>query len=268
MLVMFCSFRNDLKQTIMAYMGYVTGFHAIEEYIKSGASCQSLLMAKPGPRAQKLVELALNHKIRIDRVGTADLDKITSDHRGIVLEITDNDSSDFTSLNEFLKSLGDRQNALVLILDEITDPHNYGAILRSCDQFAVDLVVCRRRRTAKNAPIITQTSAGASAWVKNAEEANLVRAVEQLKEHHFWVFGADMDGKNVFELDLRGRITLVLGGETGLSRLLKERCDGIAAIPSYGRLDSLNVSVAAGILLYEVKRQNILGLGKKTDIKS
>ena len=237
-------------------MGYLSGFHAIEERIKSGVPCGPLLMAKPGPRARELVDLALSNKIRVDRVGTADLDRLAPDHKGIVLETAETDvGSGIVSLESFLETLADRRNALVLLLDEITDPHNYGAILRSCDQFAVDLVVSRRRRNAKNAPIIAQTSAGASAWVKCAEESNLARAVELLKENNFWVYGAHMDGNKVYNLKLSGRVALIMGGEAGLSRLLRERCDDIAAIPTQGRIDSLNVSVAAGILLYEVKRQ-------------
>ena len=201
------------------------------------------------------MELALAHNIRVTRVGTADLDRLDPDHRGIILETGDITDSPVITLESFLETLGGTQNALVLILDEITDPHNYGAILRSCDQFAVDLVVSRRRRSAKNASVIAQTSAGAVNWVKSAEEGNLVRAVEMLKKNQFWVYGADMDGQKVYDLDLRGRVALIMGGEAGLSRLLRENCDGIAAIPGKGRIDSLNVSVAAGILLYEVNRQ-------------
>jgi len=246
-------------------VGYLSGFHAIEELIKSGIPCGPLLVAKPGPRARELVDFALAHRIRVDRVGTADLDRLAPDHRGIVLETTgDTASSGIITLEDFFVTLGDRQNALVLILDEITDPHNYGAILRSCDQFAVDLVVSRRRRNAKNAPVIAQTSAGASAWVKCAEEGNLARAVEQLKENNFWVYGADMNGCKVYDLELSGRIAIIMGGEAGLSRLLHERCDGIAAIPTQGRIESLNVSVAAGILLYEVNRQRFCGSRQKT----
>ena len=244
-------------------MGYLSGFHAIEEYIKSDVPCGPLLVAKPGPRARELVDLALAHKIRVDRVGTADLDRLAADHRGIVLETSDSTAASAEiSLENYLAGLDGRKNALVLILDEITDPHNYGAILRSCDQFAVDLVVSRRRRSAKNSPVIAQTSAGASAWVKCAEEGNLARAVELLKENNFWVYGADMNGQKVYDLELTGRVAIILGGEAGLSRLLRERCDGIAAIPANGRIDSLNVSVAAGILLYEVTRQRSSG-GKK-----
>jgi len=245
-------------------VAYLSGFHAIEEQIKSGTPCGPLLVAKPGPRARELAELAAVHRIRVERVGTAELDRLAPDHRGIALETADSAvSGSTTTVEDFLAALGDRPDSTILILDEITDPHNYGAILRSCDQFAVDLVVSRRRRNAKNAPVISQTSAGASAWVRNAEEGNLVRAVELLKEQNFWVYGADMDGQRIYDLDLRGRIALVIGGEAGLSRLLRERCDGIAAIPCHGRLDSLNVSVAAGILLYEVSRQKVQAGQKK-----
>jgi 23S rRNA (guanosine2251-2'-O)-methyltransferase len=243
-------------------MAYLSGFHAIEERIKSGAPCGPLLVAKPGPRARELMDLAAAKKIRIDRVGAAGLDRLAPDHRGIVLEVEDGGASAAVTLENFLAGLGERRDALVLVLDEITDPHNYGAILRSCDQFAVDLVVSRRRRSAKNAPIIARTSAGASAWVPDAEEGNLVRAVELLKEQHFWIYGADMDGKAVHSLDLTGRTALVMGGEGGLSRLLRERCDGIVSVPCKGRVDSLNVSVAAGILLYEVSRQRGFGTAR------
>ncbi|MDR2144782.1 MAG: 23S rRNA (guanosine(2251)-2'-O)-methyltransferase RlmB [Treponema sp.] len=236
-------------------MTYITGFHAIEEHIKSGAK-GPLLTARPGPRARELVNLAVSRKIRVDQVGTADLDRLAPGHRGVALESAGRPETPVpVSMEDFFAKLGERPDALVVILDEITDPHNYGAILRSCDQFGADLVVSRRRRSAKNAPIVAQTSAGASAWVPNVEEGNLARALELLKENGFWIYGADMDGSPVWELDLSGRAAIVIGGEAGLSRLLKERCDAIAAIPCRGRVDSLNVSVAAGVLLYETRRQ-------------
>ena len=243
-------------------MIYLTGFHAIEERIKSGAATGPLLVAKAGPRARELVSQAAARKIRVDRVGTHDLDRLAPDHRGIALALDEagpGRSGDL-SLEDYLAGLGDRAAALAVILDEITDPHNYGAILRSCDQFGVDLVITRHRRIAKHAGTIAQTSAGAAAWVPVTETANLGRAVEDLKEAGFWVYGADMAGEPVYRRDLRGRTALILGGEgTGLSRLLREQCDALVAIPSEGRLDSLNVSVAAGVLLYEILRQRETG---------
>jgi len=240
-------------------MIYLTGFHAIEERIRSGRPCGSLLVAKPGPRAKELTVLANEQKIRLNRVGTVELDRIAPDHRGLALEVAESSLEMDVSLEDFLDDLGKdgkNRDALVVVLDEITDPHNYGAILRSCDQFAVDLVLSRHRRTAKHADIIAKTSAGALAWVPQAETANLPRAVDELKEAGFWIYGAGMDGEDVYSRDLRGLTAIVLGGEgTGISRLLRESCDAMIAIPSFGRVDSLNVSVAAGVLFYEVMRQ-------------
>ena len=244
-------------------MNYLTGFHAIEERIKSDKAenrfCGPLLLAKAGPRAREIVSLAVSCKIRIERTGTFELDRIAPDNRGIALAVEDifKNSADI-SLDKFLNELGDRKDALVLILDEITDPHNYGAILRSCDQFGVDLVISRNRRTAKHADVISKTSAGAASWVPQAETANLVRAAEQLKNAGFWLYGADMEGESVYKINLKGRTAVVLGSEgTGISRLLKEHCDGMAGIPSLGKIDSLNVSVAAGVFLYEIQRQRM-----------
>ena len=243
-------------------MNYLTGFHAIEERIKSAGStgqCGPLLVAKAGPRARELVSLAVSCRIRVDRVGAFELDRLAPDNRGVALTVEDIGRSGFVmSVEEFINGLGDRKEALALILDEITDPHNYGAILRSCDQFGVDLVISRSRRNAKHADVISKTSAGAVSWVPQTETPNLVRAAGQLKDAGFWLYGADMHGEPVHKIDLRGRTALVLGGEgTGISRLLKEYCDGMAGIPVKGRIDSLNVSVAAGVLLYEVQRQRM-----------
>jgi len=237
-------------------MTYLTGFHAIEERIKSGHACGPLLVAKAGPRAKEIVSLAVEKKIRLERTGTFDLNGLAPDNRGIALQVEDDDGRADISLENFIAGLGERRDALVLILDEITDPHNYGAILRCCDQFGVDLVLGRNRRSAKNAEVLSRTSSGAVSWVAQAEAPNLVRAMEDLKEAGFWIYGADMQGEPVYKKDLSGRVALVLGSEgSGISRLLRERCDGMVGIPSSGRIDSLNVSVAAGVLLYEVRRQ-------------
>ena len=237
-------------------MAYLTGFHVIEERLKAAGSVGPLLVAKAGPRAREIIALAVEHKVRVERVGTFDLDRLAPDHRGIVLQVESVDSGVALSLEDFVNGLGEKANALVVILDEITDPHNYGAILRSCDQFGVDLVLTRRRRIAKYAEVISKTSAGATAWVPVAEVSNLPRAVADLKDAGFWVYGADMSGEAVYTKDLKGRVALILGGEgAGISRLLRETCDALVAIPTQGRLDSLNVSVAAGVLFYEVTRQ-------------
>ncbi|MDR3325643.1 MAG: 23S rRNA (guanosine(2251)-2'-O)-methyltransferase RlmB [Spirochaetaceae bacterium] len=239
-------------------MAYLTGFHAIEEHIRSGGSAQALLVAKAGPRAQEIVRLAVQKHIRIDRVGAHDLDRISQNHRGIALETPNPPDRRDVSLESFLENLDAKQNWTVVILDEITDPHNYGAIIRSCDQFGVDLVLTRNKRIAKQTDAAAKASAGAVAWVPHIEVPNLPRAVGALKQAGFWMYGADMTGEPVWTKNMTGRCAVVFGGEgSGLSRLLSENCDALVALPCLGHVDSLNVSVAAGAILYEITRQRM-----------
>jgi len=160
-----------------------------------------------------------------------------------------------STLESFLETF-DKDNGMVVILDGITDPHNYGAILRSCDQFSSDLVIIPSRRTASETPVVTRVSAGAVNYVDVAVVTNISRVIKQLKNIGFWIYGADMGGTSCQELDLKGRVAIVMGSEgSGMHQKVKESCDGIVSIPTTGNVDSLNVSVAAGILMYEVKRQ-------------
>lgn len=237
-------------------MAYLTGFHAIEELIRSGKAKGPLLVANAGPRARTIMSLATDNKIRIDRVGEHELNRLAPGNRGIALYVEGKEQSNETTVQDFLAGLEEGQDVLVVVLDGITDPHNYGAILRSCDQFGVDLVIVANRRSAKDAEVVSKTSAGAVAWVPLAVVSNLVRSVELCKDAGFWVYGADMKGDAVYQKDLSGRTVLIMGSEgSGISRLLKETCDGMISIPTSGQVDSLNVSVAAGVLLYEARRQ-------------
>ncbi|GMO48643.1 MAG: 23S rRNA (guanosine(2251)-2'-O)-methyltransferase RlmB [Termitinemataceae bacterium] len=249
-------------------MIYLTSFHAIEEQIRvyqtqgRPASSAALLCAKPGPRAREIADLARSCGILIKRVGTHDLDRIKSDHKGMIMELEELDaSSNMESVEDFLalmetEEYQNKKNISILILDEITDPHNFGAILRSCDQFEVDVVITRNKRTAKHSDVIAASSAGAAAWVPVISVPNLPRAVEALKEAGFWIYGADSSGEPIHKQKLTGKLCIILGSEgSGLSRLLKEECDGLLSIPTKGKIDSLNVSVAAGVVLYEIMRQ-------------
>jgi len=166
-------------------MHYLTGFHAIEELIKSGNAEGPLLVAKAGPRARTIMTLAEKNKIRIDRVGEHELNRISRDHRGIALAVEGKDSSAECTVEEYIASLEEGKDALVVILDSITDPHNYGAILRSCDQFGVNLVIVANKRSAKDSDVVSKTSAGASAWVPLSTVPNLSRAVQFSKKKVF-----------------------------------------------------------------------------------
>ena len=145
-----------------------------------------------------------------------------------------------------------------MILDSITDPHNVGAIIRSCDQFGADLVVLPSRRGAStDSEIIGRSSAGASSWVPYMVVPNLIRVIELLKEEGYWIYGADAGGEKLNDLVVQknDKVAIVMGSEgSGMSRIVRENCDKILSIPTCGKLDSLNVSVAAGILLYRISQ--------------
>jgi 23S rRNA (guanosine2251-2'-O)-methyltransferase len=164
----------------------------------------------------------------------------------------------FKDVKAFIESVESMElkNSVVLVLDEITDPQNLGAILRSADQFGVDLVVLPERRSAKLSSTVNKTSAGASAYISVVVVKNLRRSISELKAAGFWVYGADIKGTKLQNVEFAERAVVVLGAEgKGLSRLILEECDHVVTIPTSGRVDSLNVSVAAGIMLYELRRQ-------------
>jgi 23S rRNA (guanosine2251-2'-O)-methyltransferase len=252
-------------------MKIYTGFHSVEERIRSTQNKKEtglkILYAKPGPRVKKILSQAKSQNIPCVETTEKELDSLVSnlsetakEHRGIVL-ISENEkqiSENKVDFDQFLKSAETKNSSIVVILDSITDPHNVGAIIRSCDQFGVDLVVLPERRGASESEIIGRSSAGASAWVQTSVVSNLVRTVEKLKEAGYWIYGADAGGETAGQTSLQGKIALVMGSEgSGISRLLEEKCDKIISIPTCGKLDSLNVSVACGVLLYEIKRQSM-----------
>jgi 23S rRNA (guanosine2251-2'-O)-methyltransferase len=255
-----------------------TGFHAIEERARRiarerGAFSPEILYARPaGPRVKKILEAASVQKIPCREVSPAELDSLTEhlpfaakDHRGIVLVVqTDTPAaSSATDVESFIASTPPDARRLVLLLDSITDPHNIGAIIRSAHQFGASLVVVPKHNTLKDIhenPVVSRASAGTVAWMPVAVAANLTRAAESLKNAGFWIYAADASGDPVGAVRFAPRCALVLGSEgSGVSRLLAEHCDARVSIPSCGRIDSLNVSVAAGILLYEAFKQTVAG---------
>lgn len=238
--------------------GYISGFHGCEEILKKGDCQGTLYLSKQSKRAMILKKMAEVKGLAIKNISIDEMTKMDSEHRGFLLKVKVKQKEQVKkqiSFEAFLDTF-DKDNGLVVILDSITDPHNYGAILRSCDQFGADLVIIPSRRSASETPVVARVSAGAVNYVNVAVVTNLNRAIKQVKKAGFWVYGADMGGKAGNELDLKGRIAIVMGSEgRGMHEKIKNSCDGIVSIPTCGNVDSLNVSVAAGILLYEVKRQ-------------
>ena len=256
-------------------MNFYTGFHAVEEQVRRIAEekekssiMPKILYAKPGPRIKKILSQAQEAEIPTEEVSLKELDDIASklpalarDHRGIILCIEGEKEkpSNEVQLDQWISNCP--QTATVVILDSVTDPHNVGAIVRSLDQFGADLLVIPEKRSASKIAeneIIARSSAGSSAWVPIATVTNLVRAAQMLKDAGFWIYGADAGGSPLQKTSFSEKTCIVMGSEgNGIARLLSQQCDQIISIPTCGKIDSLNVSVAAGILLYERHRQNL-----------
>ena len=256
----------------------ITGFHSIEEKLRAAkgkgsdaaASGLKLFYSKPGPRVKKILAAAKEAGIPAVQTDDKKLDEMVSgldetlrDHRGIVMEIAGGQkkAANLVDFDSWVKThSGDSgendSRTTVVILDSITDPHNVGAIIRSCDQFGASLVVIPEHNSASDIAgneVIGRTSAGASAWVPVTIVNNLVRAAEQLKQVGFWIYGADAGGENCRKIDFAKKSVIIMGSEgTGIAQLLEKQCDTIVSIPTCGKIDSLNVSVAAGVLLYEL----------------
>ena len=241
----------------------IYGHHAIEEALKKAAAGSTLYLLRGADnRAAELERQAiLTGKVAVKKVSKNELERMMpgKDVRDALLDLGGprRGASRLmeVSVKEFCESLEEDQGALVLILDGITDPHNLGAILRSADQFSVDLAVIPERRSVQANETVIKVSSGAAQYVKLAVVTNLAREIDTFKDYGFWIYGADMAGSSSYETDFAHRSVIVMGSEgDGISQLVRKKCDIITSIPMSGHIDSLNVSVAAGILLYEFRR--------------
>ena len=208
------------------------------------------------PRVRGIEELAHRHERPIERIDGPALKRLVGDvvHQGVVADITPMPPWDE---DELLGALQGAAAPLLLALDGVQDPHNLGACLRSADACGALAVVVPKDRAAQLTPAVRKVAAGAAESTPVVAVTNLVRTLKLLKEAGLWVVGADAEAqKNADAVDLRGPVVLVLGAEgTGLRHLTRQHCDFLARLPQLGAVESLNVSVAAGMLLYEAARQ-------------
>lgn len=234
-------------------MTYLSGFHSIEESLKAGERSCRLLVSGSGPRIKALIAMAGKLGIPVVKSDPKELETLAPGHRGIVLESKGGGTRPALSLDEAIATLP--PESLILVLDHIEDPQNYGAILRSADAFGADLVIAAKRRAAPLSEAVVRASAGASAHVPVVTVVNIAQALRDLAAAAVWLVAADMEGTVLPAAQLPGRLAFVLGNEgAGVSRLLRDICDTAVAIPMSGHVDSLNVSVSAAILMYEYRR--------------
>jgi 23S rRNA (guanosine2251-2'-O)-methyltransferase len=238
----------------------LTGIHAVREALEAGRAIERIVIAsgRHGDRIEELVRLAKNKGVPVRFEDRASVDRLagTRENQGVVALAA---ARSALSLEELLAQVSrkDSGQGLIVLLDGIEDPHNLGAVVRTALAAGADGVVIPERRAAGLTETVARASAGALAHLPVARVTNLVRAMEELKEAGYWLVGLDERADQKYtEQDFKGKVGVVLGNEgEGLHELVRKRCDFLVSIPTTGPVRSLNVSVAAGVVLFEVVRQ-------------
>lgn len=224
---------------------YICGKNVAKEYLTNNYHIKKALLYD-NFRDLDIIELLKKHNITINYLDKKELDKLTNEnHQGIILEI---EEFNYASLDELSK----KDDSFIIMLDHIQDPHNFGAIIRTCEAAGVDAIIIPKDRSVNVNSTVIRTSVGAINYIPIVQVTNLVQTIKELKKQNFWFIGTDMNGENYAKLDYKGKTCVIIGNEgTGMSKLVKENCDFIASIPMVGKINSLNASVATGIIIYK-----------------
>ncbi|HAR91592.1 MAG TPA: 23S rRNA (guanosine(2251)-2'-O)-methyltransferase RlmB [Eubacterium sp.] len=238
----------------------IEGRNAIIEAFRAGRSVDKLFIQEHTKEASMntLIREAKKTKTLIKYVPKERLDQIseTGHHQGAVAFVAAYNYAEIDDL--FAKSEEKGESPFFIILDEIEDPHNLGAIIRTANLAGAHGVIVPKNRACGLTATVVKASAGAINYTPIVKVTNIAQTIESLKERGMWFVCADMDGETMYDIDLKGSIGLVIGNEgKGVSRLVKEKCDFVARIPMNGDIDSLNASVATGVLAYEIVRQRM-----------
>lgn len=255
---------SEEKNTVLENGGVksltIEGRNAVIEAFRSGKPIDKVFIldgCQDGP-IRTIVREAKKHDTIINFVSKERLDQIseTGKHQGAIAYAAAYEYAEVEDMLALAKERG--EDLFILLLDNIEDPHNLGAIIRTANLAGAHGVIIPKRRAVGLTATVAKTSAGALNYTPVAKVTNLAKTMEELKEKGLWFVCADMGGESMYRLNLKGPIGLVIGNEgEGVSRLVKEKCDFIASIPMKGDIDSLNASVAAGVLAYEIVRQRL-----------
>ena len=230
----------------------IYGKNVAKEYLEKNRPIKKAIVYKK-TNDSELINLLKEKNIKINWKEKYEMDKIVDGlHQGIILEVED---YEYCSLEKLIN----KENSFLVILDHIEDPHNFGAIIRTCEAANVDGIIIPKDRSVQVNSTVVKVSTGAIENVNIAKVTNLNQTIDFLKKNSFWIIGTDMNGKSYDKIDYCGKIAIVIGNEgKGMSKIIKESCDFIATIPMLGTTNSLNASVAAGIIIYEaVRKRNV-----------
>lgn len=234
------------------------GRNAVLEVLKSGRDIEKIIVQKGNIEGtiRRIVGIAKDHGVIVQEVVRQKLDEMsqTKNHQGVIAIVSEHEYAEVKNILQAAAEKGEKP--FVIILDNITDPHNLGAVIRTAECSGAHGVIIPKRRSVGLTATVGKTSAGAIEYMPVARVTNISKTIDDLKKEGIWVACADMGGDDYFESHLDGAIAIVIGSEgEGVTRLVKEKCDFVVSIPMYGKISSLNASVAAGLLMYEVVRQ-------------
>ena len=236
----------------------IIGRNPVMEAIRSGREIEKIFVKKGGAEGSivSIIKKAKEKGIIVTEVDRQKLDTMAEgeNHQGIVALAA---VCDYVSVQDILDAAEKKgKPPFVIICDKITDPHNLGSIIRTANCVGADGIIIPKRNSVGLNSVVAKTSAGAIEYTPVARVTNIARTIDELKEKGLWIAGADMGENSMYKTDLKGAIGLVIGSEgEGISRLVREKCDFLVTIPMYGDINSLNASVAAAVLMYEISRQ-------------
>lgn len=251
----------DVKEELPVREDLIEGRNAVIEALKSDRTIEQILVAKGDTEGSinVIIALAKDKRVVVKEVDRKKLDQmsVSKAHQGVIAIVTPYKYFQVDDILNLAEEKG--QKPFIIILDEIEDPHNFGAIIRSAEVCGAHGIIIPKRRNVGVTPIVYKSSAGAVEHMRIAKVTNINTVIDELKEKGIWVYGADMDGESYcFEVDFTGAIALVIGSEgKGISKLTKNKCDVLTKIPMVGRINSLNASVAGGIMMYEALKQRL-----------
>jgi len=250
---------KEKKEELPVREDLIEGRNAVIEALKSDRTIEQIFVAKGDVEGSINLVLALarDKHIVVKEVDRKKLDSmsISNAHQGVIAIVTPYKYFEVEDILKFAEEKNEKP--FIIILDEIEDPHNFGAIIRSAEVCGAHGIIIPKRRNVGITPIVYKSSAGAIEHMKIAKVTNINTAIDVLKDRGIWIYGADMDGESYcFDVDFSGALALVIGSEgKGISKLTKNKCDVLTKIPMVGSINSLNASVAGGIMMYEILKQ-------------
>ena len=237
----------------------IEGRNSVYELLKTDKNIDKILVQKDlkDDASKRLINIIRSNRVKVQLVDKYVIDKESESKRsqGFIAYVSD---YKYFDLEDILDDCREK-DGFIVVLNEVLDPHNLGSIIRVCECAGVDGIVIGKDRSASVSDTVMRISEGALNHIKVAKVTNINMAIDKLKEEGFWVYGAELGGGEMYKANLTGKLCIVIGGEdSGVKRLTKTKCDGIISIPMFGKVNSLNASVACGVVVYEAIRQRNL----------